>query len=75
MVKAKELAADNPKHEVALNRLVQQNPSMTTDVLESCGRRGAPPRSVHALATSTSLADQVGAVKELATAVGQAVKD
>ena len=76
MVKAKELAADNPKHEVALNRLVQQNPSMTTDMLEKLWQaRGTAEKAFNALATSMSLADQVGAVKELATAVGQAVKD
>ena len=74
--KARELAAGNPKHEAALLRLAKQDRDMTPETLETTWQaRGAAEKAFKAIATSATLTDQVGALKELTAAINEAVDD
>jgi hypothetical protein len=74
--KAKDLAAGNPKHEAALLRLAKQDRGMTPDEMETMWQaRGAAEKAFTAIATSATLTDQVGALKELTAAINEAVDD
>lgn len=76
MAKAKELAGGNVKHATALTSLVQQNPTMSTDMLEKLWQaRGAVEQAFRGIAGGHTLADQVGALKELTAAISRAVGD